>query len=307
MPVRVLHYDVFTLTPGKGNPAGVVLSAENFDDRAMQTIAAQTGFGDTAFLSASSLADFRIRYFSPRREVALCGHATIAASIALHRRVVQATGPSLQTFSLETNVGILRIEIATGAGGELMVFMNQAPSELRRFEGSLDLLLHSLAISAEDLHPSLPPMYGSTGRWTLVVPVRGLDPMRRMRPRPEEFAAALGDMPDASVHPFCLETVNEGVHMHARHFSSPNSATIEDPVTGTASGVLGAYYREFVDDGCDGSSPLVVEQGLELGRDGLVYVWADRTPNGYTVRIAGTACFVTERIVQVPQAAGVND
>ena len=85
--------------------------------------------------------------------------------------------------------------------------------------------------------------------------------------------------------------------MHARHFSTPSSGTVEDPVTGTASGVLGAYYREFVDGVWDGTSPLVVEQGIEIGRDGRVYVWALKNADRYEVRIAGTACFVEERTV----------
>jgi PhzF family phenazine biosynthesis protein len=53
----------------------------------------------------------------------------------------------------------------------------------------------------------------------------------------------LKEMPGASVHPFCFETYDPNAHMHARHFSSPFSGTIEDPVTGTASGVMGAYWE----------------------------------------------------------------
>lgn len=128
-----------------------------------------------------------------------------------------------------------------------MVSMSQVPAELKEFHGDRDLLLRSLGISIEDLHPDLPLMYGLTGRWTLVVPVPGLNVMHRMQPRPAEFAAALRDLPEASVHPFCLESVGQGVDMHARHFSAPSSGTVEDPVTGTASGALGAYYRVFVE------------------------------------------------------------
>ena len=156
MPIRVLHFDVFTRTPGKGNPAGIVLSGESLDQRAMQAVAASTGFGDTAFISPSTVADFRIRYFSPRREVALCGHATIAASIALRSSALQPRRAFSEKFSLETNAGVLPIEVDEGASGELMVFMNQAPSDLRKFEGDRDLLLRCLGISAGDLHPSSP-------------------------------------------------------------------------------------------------------------------------------------------------------
>lgn len=70
---------------------------------------------------------------------------------------------------------------------------------------------------------------------------------------------------------------------------------MEDPVTGTASGVLGAYYRSFIDTNVELLLPLIVEQGGEIGREGRVLVWAEKNADGYAVRIAGTACFVEER------------
>ena len=295
MVIRVIHLDVFTTKPGKGNPAGIVLSDEGIDQGTMQQVAARTGFSDTAFVSPSSVADFRIRYFSPSREVALCGHATIAAAVALRNSASRVGSPTLRKFTLETNAGTLPIEFATARDGSPMVSMTQARSEMRTFKGSRDRLVSSLGISVSDLSSDLPVVYGYTGRWTLVVPVRGLDVMARMSPRPEQFASAMSDFPETSVHPFSLESVGRGVHMHERHFSAPSSGTVEDPVTGTASGVLGVFYREFVNDRWDESKPLLVEQGLEIGREGLVHVWAVKDLNRYAVRIAGTACVVEER------------
>jgi hypothetical protein len=86
--------------PGKGNPAGVVLSAQGMSDSDMQALAARTGFPDTAFVSDSTEADFRIRYFSPRREVELCGHATIAASFP--DVLTGMPGASIHRFCLQT-------------------------------------------------------------------------------------------------------------------------------------------------------------------------------------------------------------
>jgi PhzF family phenazine biosynthesis protein len=294
--IRVLHFDVFTSTPGKGNPAGIVLPADNLDNSDMQSIAGATGCNDTAFIFPSQAADFRIRYFSPQKEVALCGHATIAASIGLCTRGPLAGKELPFEFSLETNAGIVPVTIDRGVTGESTVFMSQAPSAFKSFAGDRALLVQSLGISPADLHPALPVVYGSTGRWTLIVPVQGLDAMRRMRPRPAEFAQVLADMPGASIHPFCFETIGAGVDLHARHFSSPSSGTLEDPVTGTASGVLGAYHREYVDPRRDDSRPLMVEQGYEMGREGHVMVWAIRHNGGYAVRIAGIACFVDEQV-----------
>lgn len=297
MTANVLHFDVFTSNPGKGNPAGIVLLSDNLDQRAMQTIAQATGFNDTAFISSSEVADFRVRYFSPRKEVELCGHATIAAAIALRTRgsLVGKTLPC--DFLLETKAGVLPITIDTDAEGETLVFMSQAPAQFVKFNGDRTSLLHALGIAVTDIHPDFPLMYGSTGRWTLVVPVRSLDVMRKLQPQPTAFADALFDRPEASIHPFCFEVQSIGADLHARHFSSPSSGTLEDPVTGTASGVLGAYYRKFVDANRDNSQPLVIEQGCEMGREGRVLVWAIKNGDSYAVRIAGNACFVDEQTI----------
>ncbi|MNI89904.1 putative isomerase YddE [compost metagenome] len=94
-------------------------------------------------------------------------------------------------------------------------------------------------------------------------------------------------MPTASIHPFCLETLDPAANMHARHFSSPYSGTTEDPVTGTASGVMGAYYATYIQD-----APvleLLIEQGQELGKDGRVQV---TVTNGEQIEITGTAVYV---------------
>lgn len=79
----VLRYAAFTDHGGGGNPAGVVLDAAGLDDSARLAIAARVGYSETAFAEAADGAgQYRIRYFSPRAEVAFCGHATIAAAVA---------------------------------------------------------------------------------------------------------------------------------------------------------------------------------------------------------------------------------
>ena len=71
--------NAFTANGEHGNPAGVVLDAEHLSDEQMLTIARQIDLSETAFVSASSRADYRIRFFTTTDEVDLCGHATIAA------------------------------------------------------------------------------------------------------------------------------------------------------------------------------------------------------------------------------------
>jgi PhzF family phenazine biosynthesis protein len=91
--------------------------------------------------------------------------------------------------------------------------------------------------------------------------------------------------------------------MHGRHFSSPFSGTVEDPVTGTASGVMGVYYRKHIENNpgypviqnASGGKhrEILVEQGQEIGRDGIIRVCLPEGPSD-AVRICGTAVFVKE-------------
>lgn len=61
-----------------GNPAGVVLDAQQYSQDQKQRIAASIGLSETAFVSPSSVADFKLEFFTPTRQIAHCGHATIA-------------------------------------------------------------------------------------------------------------------------------------------------------------------------------------------------------------------------------------
>lgn len=291
MTIHAFHVEAFSSTPGAGNPAGVVLEAQLLPELEMQAIARSVGFNETVFILPSDKADIRLRYFTPGHEVNLCGHATIAAFVTLNARgLLPAKTPS-RTLTFETKAGILTATIETTDNGNVLVEMTQAPSRFERFGGDRAALAAALNIREEDLHPALPLLYGSTGLWTLVVPVRDLSVIRRMKPSNQDFPGILLEMPGASVHPFCFETIDPEAVMHARHFSSPRSGTVEDPVTGTASGVLGAYYHEYV-RGMPNCSPLIVEQGQEMGRDGRVKVWVTKSDDSYAVRIAGTGCIV---------------
>jgi trans-2,3-dihydro-3-hydroxyanthranilate isomerase len=297
MEVCVQHWDAFTRQPGKGNPAGIVLAAQGLSDLEMQKIATRIGFNDTAFVLPSQVADVRIRYFSPRREVDLCGHATIAAFTALQRQLPHI--PTGGLYTLETRAGILPIGVEVSNDNLPLITMTQGAAQFVAFHGAQDMLARAIGIEVADFHATLPIIYGSTGRWTLVVPVKDLQVMQRMCPFPDQFAAVLTEIPDASIHPFCLETIASHANMHARHFSSPTSGTVEDAVTGTASGVLGAYHRRFIAAPGEPEQsltkyPLVIEQGYEVGREGIVEVWASKQGDDYAVRIAGSACFVRE-------------
>lgn len=79
--MRTFIVDSFTDTPFKGNPAGVCLVDSELSDERMLHIAQELNLSETAFLSPlESNSAFAIRYFSPKMEIPLCGHATLASA-----------------------------------------------------------------------------------------------------------------------------------------------------------------------------------------------------------------------------------
>jgi PhzF family phenazine biosynthesis protein len=73
--------------------------------------------------------------------------------------------------------------------------------------------------------------------------------------------------------------------MYARHFSSPYSDTIEDSVTGTASGVRGAYYAEYINGNFENNLRILVEQGHVIGKDGRLLVKVSKNDEGMILKL----------------------
>lgn len=291
--INVFHYDAFTNKPNMGNPAGIVLEADGLTEEDMQRIAEKVGFNETSFILSSEVADIRMRYFTPGFEMDLCGHGTVGTIYALRERGLLEEKTNL---TIETKAGILPIQIGANENGETFIKMRQAAPQFKDFAGSKEELAHSIGLEVTDLDASVPIVYGSTGNWTVIVSIKNLDACERMKPKNEAFPSVLKEIPKASIHPVCLETYDEQVQMHGRHFSSPYAGTIEDPVTGTASGVMGAYYERYLKKDFDHELELIVEQGQEINKDGrvMVYVTKDVENDNLQIDIAGTAVYVKE-------------
>lgn len=290
--INVYHYDAFSGVPDKGNPAGVVLGADSLSNIDMQKIAYSVGFNETVFVLSSTIADIKLKYYTPGHEINLCGHATMASLYCLKTRGML---PNKQTINIETNVGILPIKFGVNES-RLTIEMKQCNPSFSPFNGDIERLAASIGLKSEDIDPTMPIVYGSTGTWTLLIPIRKLSSFKNMIPNNKLFPDILLENPRASVHPFCFETYAEEAFMHARHFSSPFSGTIEDPITGTASGVMGAYYLAFIKSEID-SIDFIVEQGQEIDKEGRVYVHAIKNEQGMDISIMGTAVFVKELII----------
>lgn len=85
MPLKTFIVDSFTNAPFKGNPAGVCITEKALPEAVMQNIAMELGLSETAFVQQQEANNsYSIRFFSPQKEIPLCGHATVAAAKVLH-------------------------------------------------------------------------------------------------------------------------------------------------------------------------------------------------------------------------------
>ena len=78
--MKTYFVDSFTNQKFKGNPAAVCINESDLDNATMQSIATEIGFSETAFIKKISDDTYSIRFYTPKKEIPLCGHATLASS-----------------------------------------------------------------------------------------------------------------------------------------------------------------------------------------------------------------------------------
>src|SRR6202142_3130967 len=86
MAIPYYHVDAFTSELFAGNPAGVCILSAPIADNTMQKIAAENRHSETAFVVPRADGDFDLRWFTPKVEDGMCGHATLASAYVLALR-----------------------------------------------------------------------------------------------------------------------------------------------------------------------------------------------------------------------------
>ncbi|CAN7559874.1 PhzF family phenazine biosynthesis isomerase [Pseudoxanthomonas sp. LjRoot143] len=273
MTPTILRYSAFTPDPEGGNPAGVVLDARGLDAAAMQRIAADLGYSETAFLLPRADGELDVRYFSPLAEVSFCGHATIAAMVA------QARDQGPGTFVLHTQAG--RVPVTVDAG--FTATLTSVPPRTAPIDAAdLGALLATLGWRHDELDPHLPPGLAYAGAWH---PVIAAATRARLADLHYDFDALAALMKARGWTTVNLVWREDAQTLHARN-PFPPGGVVEDPATGAAAAALGAYLAS--QDLLPASRVFVVHQGHDIGRPSLldVEVPADVRDG---VRVSGAA------------------
>ncbi len=254
MRITLYHVDAFTARPFAGNPAAVCLLNGWLDDDFLLKVAAENNLSETAFFVPSG-KDYELRWFTPRCEVKLCGHATLASAFV----VLNLLRPELETVRFATrHNGTLTVR----KQGELfsMDFPAMSP---RRCANPPDELMRALGSGP-------PPLEVIEANETYIAVYDTESAIRTVRP---DFGRL------ERLHPFTvgLTAAGDEVDFVSRYFA-PSYGVPEDPVTGSVHCILTPYWTKRL-----GKKQLHARQVSERGGE----LWCEDA--GERVILKGTA------------------
>lgn len=290
----VYWVDAFTQEQFRGNPAVVVPLADGLSDQTMQLVAREVNCSETAFITqpTNPSADLRLRWFTPTREVELCGHATVAALhvLAQEGRFKLVPGTK-QILYLETCSGILTATVDYSELSSPLIWLQLPGCEFQALEREV---IQQLCLALGLTNVPGEAVVDSLNR-DVLIPVPTLDELQALQPDLAQLSSLSETHRWRGVGAFTQETLLPDSLAHSRFFA-PRYGIAEDPVTGSMSVPLALYFQQRHPSFLAYSSPntartaasseatslaapepVILEQGDHLGRAGRVWVDLSQT------------------------------
>lgn len=264
----------FSNDPRGGNPAGVWIGEALPSPDAMQKIAAEVGYSETAFLAALGERSFAVRYFSPAAEVSFCGHATIAAGTLLGE--IDGEG----RYVLSSAVGDIEVHAERTEEGFRASLISVDTMHRSADDELLEEVLEVLGWRVDELDPALPPARIFAGAWHLLLALSSKATLDRLH---YDFDTLRRIMSAAGLTTLQLVWRERADLFHARN-PFPVGGVVEDPATGASAAALAGYLR---DAGLMAAPfELTILQGAAIGRPSLIQV---RAPSIGGISMSGNA------------------
>ena len=278
-----VQLDVFADRPGAGNPLAVVLDAQGLDDDAMQAIARWTRLPETTFVLPPTDPDasYRLRIFSPRREVPFAGHPSVGTAHA-----VLDAGLATPRDGLLVQQGVagnlpLRVE---GEGRERTIAVRTPRASVREIADREDPRLRTtvpgLALG------ELPPALVDGGRRWWLLEVAGEAALRDAQPDWDAIERLANATDSMGVCAFARS--DDPVYYLAVRAFVGAPARFEDAASGAANATLAAWLATR--DALPGDTGFYrISQGREVGHDAIIELTVDAAGDVWS---GGRACTV---------------
>ncbi|MCC2546748.1 PhzF family phenazine biosynthesis protein [Hymenobacter sp. BT175] len=219
--MKTYFVDSFTNQKFKGNPAAVCIVKQKLDSATMQSIATEIGFSETAFIRPQAEGFYGIRFYTPKQEIPLCGHATLASSKILFDTT------SLEEISFLNTEGV-ELQITKREGKIVMQFPVYDTQETEVPQPMLDAL---------GIVEALDCRYSPKNK---IILLQIADTARLARLRPD-FPALVASYSGINGVLITARSPDDEFDFHYRYFW-PWAGTNEDPVTGGVQTFLTKYW-----------------------------------------------------------------
>jgi PhzF family phenazine biosynthesis protein len=294
---RYVQLDVFATRPGDGNPLAVVLDAQGLDDAAMQAIARWTRLPETTFVfpADSDDASYRIRIFSPRREVPFAGHPSVGTAHALLDAglAIPRDGASSGKFLVQDGIaGKLPLQVH-GESRERTVAVRTPRARVQEITTPGDPRLRD-ALAGMRLGALPPALMDGGRRWWLAELASEAD-LRSAAPDWNAISM-LAETTD-SMGLFVYARSEDPVHYFAVRAFVGAPSQFEDAASGAANATLAAWLADrHALPSADGFYR--VSQGREVGFDAIIELQVDAAGDVWS---GGRAVTVVEGALDWPQ------
>jgi trans-2,3-dihydro-3-hydroxyanthranilate isomerase len=276
-----LQLDVFSSRPFEGNSLAVFPDGRGLSDLDMQALAREMNLSETTFVLPRDPAiererGVRVRIFTVQEELPFAGHPTLGTAFALRG----ATGAP--EVVLDLNAGQVPVRFEDNPGQPVFGEMTQVEPKFGLIHDR-ETVVRATSLRDGDIDPSLPIQTVSTGLPFTIVPLRGLDVIRRLQVDLVRSSQYLRQTEGGQFFYFVArETVDRAARLHARMLFYGG----EDPATGSAAGCATAW---MVAHGvAQPDERVLIEQGIEMLRPSRIFVRASRVDNRVVnVRVGG--------------------
>lgn len=287
--IEVQILNAFVDNDKGGNPAGVVLNADDLTNEQKLKIAAKVGLSETAFVSKSEMAAFKLDFFTPTRQIAHCGHATIATFSYLSQSGLIKNPLS----SKETIDGIRKILLQ----GDL-AFMEQKAPIYRNTGKQEEQILKSLGLTKSDVLKEAPISLVNTGNSFVIVPVKSAKILQNIKPNHALISQISEELDLVGFYVFCTETSSPTREATTRMFA-PRYGIEEEAATGMAAGPLACYLYDIMGIKKD---QMLIEQGWFMKQPSPSLIITDiLLSNGKITKImaGGKGILMTSLLVEI--------
>jgi trans-2,3-dihydro-3-hydroxyanthranilate isomerase len=261
MEGRFVRVEVFTDTPGRGNPAGVVTADSPIPDLLQRRWAETVRLPGNGFLWPATAGSYQARFHAPGKEVGLSGHTALACAHA----ALAGPASGAQRVRLKSRTADLEIERADG-----MLWITLPRPELDPYKAPLTLIAKALRMDPDGF--LITAQVARTGDGDLLLPVASFIDLVALEPDFDALAAIATDLGTRGFCVFSTNTQDKASTVQSRFFA-PQIGLNEDIATGSVHGPLAAHLWDL--KYVHATTPtlrVVGEQGAALGRPCRVLV-----------------------------------